>query len=71
MGLRQNRLAQMLGVDETTLSRIVNGYREPTKQMRGRIAAILQSDEEWLFDTSQGKHPAPDRLLNPAASSGA
>jgi transcriptional regulator with XRE-family HTH domain len=48
-GIRQNRLAQLLGIHETLLSRILNGYREPDNRVRERIAAILQSDEEWLF----------------------
>ena len=52
LGIRQNRLAQMLDVDETLLSRIINGFREPNEQMRRRIAEVLQSDEEWLFDRS-------------------
>lgn len=49
-GIRQNRLAQMLGMDETMLSKIVNGFREPSRELRGRIAALLQSQEEWLFE---------------------
>ena len=28
-GIRQNRLAQLIGIDETQLSRMVNGFREP------------------------------------------
>ena len=48
-GLRQNRLAQMLNVDEATLSRIVNGFRTPNAAMKARIAAVLQSDQAWLF----------------------
>lgn len=56
-GIRQNRLAQMLGVDETILSRVMNGYREPSQQMRSKIAEVLQRDEHWLFDLQeeQGK----------------
>jgi transcriptional regulator with XRE-family HTH domain len=49
-GIRQNRLAQLLGVDETMLSRVMNGFREPSQQMRSRIAELLQRDETWLFD---------------------
>jgi len=49
-GIRQNRLAQMLGVDETMLSKIVNGFREPSRELRGRIAVLLESQEEWLFE---------------------
>ena len=49
-GLRQNRLAKILDVDETILSKIVNGFREPSPQLRQRIAALLQSDVDWLFE---------------------
>ena len=49
-GIRQNRLAQMLGMDETMLSRIINGFREPTPQVKTKIAELLQSDEAWLFE---------------------
>ncbi len=52
-GIKQNRLAQMLGIDETLLSRILNGFREPTPQTRARIAELLQRDETWLFETGQ------------------
>lgn len=48
-GIRQNRLAQMLGMDETMLGRIVNGYREPTPDVRRAIANVLETDEAWLF----------------------
>jgi|GraSoi2013_115cm_1033766.scaffolds.fasta_scaffold337573_2 transcriptional regulator with XRE-family HTH domain len=48
-GMRQNRLAQLVGIHETLLSKIVNGYRTPDAEMRARIAAVLQSDEFWLF----------------------
>ena len=52
-GIHQNRLARLLGMDETILSRIVNGYREPGLQLRQQIAGILQSDEGWLFEPLQ------------------
>ena len=48
-GIRQNRLAKMLEMDETLLSRIVNGYREPSAEFRKKLSAILESDEGWLF----------------------
>jgi len=53
-GIRQNQLAQMLGINETTLSRIVNGFREPGGELRSKIAALLQCDEDWLFDRNTG-----------------
>ena len=58
-GIRQNRLAQMLGMDETALSKIVNGYREPSVEMRTRIASMLGSDETWLFESVQPPSEAP------------
>ncbi len=48
-GLRQNRLARMLEMDETTLSRIVNGFREPSIELRNNIAGMLKCDVDWLF----------------------
>jgi transcriptional regulator with XRE-family HTH domain len=48
-GMRQNRLAQLIGIHETLLSKIVNGFREPNPELRSRIAAVLESDEAWLF----------------------
>jgi plasmid maintenance system antidote protein VapI len=54
-GIRQNRLAQMLEIDETIVSRIINGFREPSQEMRLRIAALLKSDADWLFQTIDKK----------------
>lgn len=52
-GMRQNRLAKMLGIDEAYLSKIINGYREPSGNIRRSLAEILQSDPEWLFHKMQ------------------
>lgn len=52
-GIRQNRLAQMLGIDQTLLSKIVNGFRTPDETLRAKIANLLQSDEGWLFEDAQ------------------
>ena len=57
-GMRQNRLAQMLGMDEALLSKIVNGYRSPSPQVRSKLAQALKRDEKWLFATS-----GPPRIL--------
>ena len=48
-GIRQNRLARILGIDEAHLSRIINGFRQPSGDIREQIAAVLHSDPEWLF----------------------
>jgi len=52
-GIRQNRLAQMLGMDETLLSRIVNGFRQPNAEVRASIAALLHCDQAWLFKEAE------------------
>jgi len=49
LGLRQNRLAKMLNVDETLLSKIVNGFREPSTELQNSIASLLKRDVDWLF----------------------
>lgn len=55
-GLRQNRLAQALKMDEALLSKIINGFRQPTAEQRRLIANLLQKDEQWLF--VRNDHPA-------------
>jgi transcriptional regulator with XRE-family HTH domain len=52
-GIRQNRLAKMLEIDEGYLSKIINGFREPNGSLRESIAGILHSDPEWLFQKVQ------------------
>jgi transcriptional regulator with XRE-family HTH domain len=54
-GIRQNHLARMLGLDETILSRLINGFRKPTPQLKTRIAAVLEAEEEWLFEEVEAK----------------
>jgi len=62
-GIRQNQLAKVLHLDETMLSKIINGYREVQPEVRAQIATLLESDETWLFATPEGdrRHrlPAP------------
>jgi plasmid maintenance system antidote protein VapI len=58
-GIRQNRLARMLGIHEASLSRIMNGFREPTGSVRVQLAEILQSDPEWLFYKMQISDEVP------------
>jgi transcriptional regulator with XRE-family HTH domain len=52
-GIRQNRLAKLLGIDEALLSKIMNGFREPNPELRTKIAALLHSNETWLFERSE------------------
>ena len=49
--IRQNQLARLLEIDETILSRIMNGFRQPGPEIRKQIASLLESDELWLFET--------------------
>jgi transcriptional regulator with XRE-family HTH domain len=49
-GMRQNRLAKLVGIDEAYLSRIINGVRVPRQQMQLEIAKALGCDAAWLFE---------------------
>jgi transcriptional regulator with XRE-family HTH domain len=57
-GMRQNRLAKLVGIDEAYLSRIINGVRIPGKQMQEQIAQVLGCDAEWLFQQTTIQVPA-------------
>ena len=48
-GLRQNRLALELEIDETLLSKVINGYRRPSSHLRTLLANYFRKDETWLF----------------------
>jgi len=48
-GVRQNRLAVELNIDETLLSKVINGYRKPSAHLRSTLASYFQKDETWLF----------------------
>jgi len=52
-GVRQSRLAQELGIDETVLSRIINCYRKPSPGVRRMLAKYFQVDERWLFQREE------------------
>jgi transcriptional regulator with XRE-family HTH domain len=49
-GSHQNQLARTLGINETVLSKIINGYRDPTTAQRELLASYLKADEAWLFE---------------------
>lgn len=63
LGLRQNKLAQMLDLDETVVSRIINGFREPNEEVRRKIAELLEADEQWLFDKPSTAHDGSFRRM--------
>ena len=47
--IHQNRMAQEMQMDEAVLSRIINGFREPTTEQRRKISLYLEADEDRLF----------------------
>jgi transcriptional regulator with XRE-family HTH domain len=48
--VRQNFLAREVGMDESILSKIIHGYREPSKEQRQLLAGFLGVEESWLFE---------------------
>jgi len=69
-GVKQNSLAKSLHMDETVLSKIVNGYRRPTAHLRKRIAELLDSDEDWLFEPLEVEPALNSDLKNGRAAAG-
>ena len=68
--VRQNFLARAVGIDESILSKIIHGYREPSKEQRQLLANYLGVEETWLFEKfemaspprSAGNHASPQEL---------
>lgn len=58
LGIHQNYLAKQVGIDETALSKIIHGYREPSEQQRRLLARYLDVDENWLFEKYDASSPA-------------
>lgn len=56
--VRQNFLARELGIDESILSKIIHGYREPSKEQRESLANYLGVEESWLFEKYEIASPA-------------
>jgi len=48
--IHQNHLAKVLGLNETTLSKIIHGYREPSESQKRILASHLGADQDWLFE---------------------
>ena len=62
-GCHQNRLAKTVGIDETVLSKIIHGYRNPTPAQRKLLASHLAAEEGWLFE----RFEVPIPTVNPVA----
>ena len=54
-GLSTNRLAGMVGVSQSHLSRVLTGARQKTVggELAARIAAALELPEDWFPETRQ------------------
>jgi transcriptional regulator with XRE-family HTH domain len=49
----------MVNLDETILSRIVNGFRKPAPEVKAKIAAALNSNQDWLFEEVEAERLTP------------
>ena len=56
--VRQNFLARAVGIDESILSKIIHGYREPSREQRQLLANYLGVEETWLFEKFEIASPA-------------
>ena len=65
-GLRQNRVAQMVNIDETMLSKILNGFREPSIELQGKLASLLECDAAWLFERQESSREVVRKQSEPS-----
>jgi transcriptional regulator with XRE-family HTH domain len=56
LGFHQIDIAKALGIDESVLSKIIHGYREPSKAQRTQLARCLNAEESWLFEKYDRTH---------------
>ena len=56
--VRQNFLSRELGIDESILSKIIHGYREPSPEQRQKLSGYLGVEESWLFEKYENASPA-------------
>lgn len=56
-------------MDETVLSKIIHGYRNPTATQRRLLAHYLKADEEWLFEplTEASRTDDSESAANPGS----
>jgi transcriptional regulator with XRE-family HTH domain len=60
-GSHQNQLAKAVGIDETVLSKIIHGYRDPSPNQRKILAKYLEAEEAWLFERFEVPAPSKKR----------
>lgn len=54
LGIHQNHIARALRIDESVLSKIIHGYREPSEAQRKQLADFLKVEVTWLFEKYNG-----------------
>ena len=63
LGIRQNQLARELKICESQLSKIINGYREPSEAERALLSQYLAVEEGWLFEQHENVLTPQSALL--------
>ncbi len=53
--INQRELAKMTGITEVTISRYVNGSRQPTSEILGKMAEVLNVSTDYLLGKTDGK----------------
>jgi transcriptional regulator with XRE-family HTH domain len=67
LDIHQNHIARALRIDESILSKIIHGYREPSEVQRKQLADFLKAEETWLFEKYDGVSAHPESLANLAS----
>jgi len=66
LGIRQNQMARELKICESQLSKIINGYREPSEAERALLSQYLAVEERWLFEQHENVLTPQSVLLSNA-----
>jgi len=59
LGIHQNHIARSLRMDESVLSKIIHGYRQPSQEQREQLADFLKVEENWLFEKYEAMRHGP------------
>ena len=62
LGTHQNHIARALGMDESILSKIIHGYRQPSQGQRKQLADFLKVEENWLFEKYEARQLGPSPI---------
>jgi transcriptional regulator with XRE-family HTH domain len=70
LGIRQNQMARELKICESQLSKIINGYREPSEAERSLLSQYLAVEERWLFEQHENVLTPQSVLLSNVRGTG-